>query len=466
MNPAHGPTGSDLAPNSPTFPINSAGLQNIPGEGPPIVPGDDEEQLKMFDYSQARIHLDRIIRDWDTEVEDTEVRRKTRDVELDVEGLRQKGELDEDETIIPVRTIDVNIQRELPAFINYLKNSRRLCTFRCLTTPNKDPQNIEKEFTEGMTYTAWETCHYKEIDGAESHGWAAVEVVFDTSKPLNVALEYIPHDKLFFPRTAENFQDCPRVIRGYDISVLKLREWVRKFDFDNEQVELLIKSRKDNQKENETLRIYKCYFKKEGIVYVTWFALTDGVNDWLRKPEQYDIGISEKIQVPVPIQVPIAAAPDGSPVMGTQMQMQEQWKPSPVKQYTIFILPYRETEKAKVVDHKGRCFYDEPKQEAQTAILSGFVNGLTRAANVYAAMGVEDGTGSSLKELEDIKLCGSRVLNKPVNFFSPPYPDALVIRSLQYFDTANSEETNQTNFAAMNREDSRKTAKEIGAAQQ
>src|SRR6266576_3498506 len=121
----------------------SAGLQELPStltgkQEPP--PGSDKEQDKMFNWSEAYVHLKRMIDDWNTEVEDTEVRRKTRKVELDVEGLRQKGDLDEDETIVPVRTIDINIQRELPAYVNYLKNSRRICTFFCLDDPGADPQ--------------------------------------------------------------------------------------------------------------------------------------------------------------------------------------------------------------------------------------------------------------------------------------------------------------------------------------
>ena len=45
------------------------------------------------------------------------------------------------------------------------------------------------------------------------------------------------------------------------------------------------------------------------------------------------------------------------------------------------------------------------------------------------------------------------------------YPDFQTINALQYFDTANSQETNQVSFAAMNRQDSRKTAKEMAMAE-
>ena len=419
-------------------------------------PALDNEQDKMFDFSTARIHLQRMVEDWQVEIEDTDVRRKTRDVDIDVEGLRQKNEIDEDETIIPVRVIDVNITREQPPYINYLKNSRRICTFRSLSNPNQDSQNIEQAFTQGMTYTGWETPHFKCLDGAQTHGWAAIEVVYDPSKPLNVGLEYVAHDRLFWPRSVESIKDAPRVVRMYKVTTTRMREWVRTFGFNGEQVDIIAAKKKETQKEGETSDIYKLFFKKEGIVYVAWFCLTDGVQDWLKAPDKLFLGISHKQQPQNITQMP------GMP----QQPQQPQWVPSDVKEYPVFVLPYRESEKPKVVDHKGRVFYDENKQEAQTAVLSAFVNGLTRASNVYSSPAEEDGTGVKLKELEDVKLTGGRIMSKPMTFWSPPYPDPMILNYLRYSDDANSEETNQVNFAALNREDSRKTAKEIGAAQQ
>lgn len=413
-----------------------------------------DEQDKMFIFTDARIHLDRIIRDWDTEVADTEVRRKTRKVEIDIEGLRQKGDLDEDETIIPVRVIDTNIQREQPPYINYLKNSRRLAIFASLDNPNQDVDLLEQAFTEGMTYTGWETPHYKCIDGSMAHGWDAIEVVADNSKPLGVALEHVGHDRLLFPRSAIDIQQCPRIIRSYDVTLLQLQKWVTKYGFNQQQIDKIRDARKNTQKENETTRLYKLYFKKDGVVYIAWFAMESGCDDWLKAPVPHTLGMKKQVQTP------------SIDPATFQTIFSTSWVDEPLTLYPVFILPYRETEESKIVDHKGRCFLDEYKQEAQTAILSGFVNKLTRSANIYASPSQDDGSGSSLKEIEDLVLRGGRVLSKPVNFWSTPPPDWNTIRALEYFSTSNSEETNQVNFAAMNREDSRKTAKEIGAAQQ
>lgn len=401
-----------------------------------------EQTKQVQDFAYAKTYLRRLTDDWKIEISETEERRKTRDVHVDVRSLRDSGQLDEDETLIPDRVIDENITREQPPYINYLKNSRRLGIFHSLTNPSADCQKLELEFTRVMTYTGWELPFYKELDGAQTHGWDAVEVVYDTSKPGNCGIEHIGHDKLFFPRTSTDFQACSEVIRAYDVTIIQLQDFVVRFGFAVNQVNFIMKALEASKKQNETIRIFKRFKKLNGTVMVSWFSLEYGVTDWLKAPVQHFVGIKK------------------------QSQQQQGFQDAPVTMYPIFILPYRETEKPRIIDHKGRVFLDENKQEAQTAILSGFVNGLTRASNIYASPASDSGDGASLKEIEDIRLCGGRVLNKPIQFWSPPYPDPMVIKALQFLDTANAEETNQVNFAVSNREDSRKTAKEIGAAQQ
>lgn len=411
----------------------------------PAINQHEDEQVKMLDFTSARIHLDRIIRDWDTEVEDTEVRRKLRKVEIDVEGLRQKNEFDEDETLVPVRVIDSNITREQPPFINYLKNSRRTGIFECLSVPGKDNDLIEQEFTRVSTYTAWEIPLFKVKDGSDAHGWDAVEIVLDEDKPGNFSIEHIGHDKLLFPRSAIDIQKCPRIIRCYDVSILQLQDWIKRFGFDGEQVELIRKSRRDTQKENENVRVYKMFFKLENVVQVAWFCMSDGCKDWLKKPMPHYVGIDEQ----------------SAGILGQMM-----FTPKPLDMYPVFLLYYRETEESKIVDHKGRCFLDEAKQEAQTALWSSFINGMNRASNVYASPDTEDGTGAALKELEDVVLRNGKIFNRPMKFFHMDYPDPVVLRTLQQAEVANDQEVGQVNFASLNREDSRKTATEIGAAQQ
>lgn len=427
------------------------------------------EDLKKqtFEYDEARIHLNRIVDNWKQEVDKTDERRKTRDVDINVQQLRSTGKLDEDETLIPDRVIDTNIQREQPPYINYLKNSRRLAIFTCVSNPDiTDSQKLELEFTRGMTYPSWEVPHYKCLDGTQTHGWDAIEVVYDSSKPLKVGLEQIGHDRLFFPRSCLDIQDAAKVVRAYDVTINQLKKFVENNGFSKDQVGTIISVRANTQKESETVRIYKSYCKYDAQVYVSWFCLEYGVDDWLKKPIPLFLGMKTKTTKMVDVSTTMPDPITGLPTQTMTQQPREVWVDTPINQYPIYILPYRETEKPKVIDHKGRVFLDENKQEAQTAILSSFVNALYRASKTYAARDAEDGIGTSLKEEEDIVLTGNRILNKPIKFFQMDYPDPVILKAMQYFDSANAAETNQVNFAANNRQDSRKTAKEISSSEQ
>lgn len=401
----------------------------------------EDIQDKLFDYTRSRPMLERMVRDWTYEVAQTEQRRKERKVDVNVESLRQKGELDEDETMIPIRVIDSNIAKEQPPFINYLKNSRRIAIFRSLTDPQQDCDLVEQDFTRVATYTNWETPIFKCLDGAQAHGWDAIEIVYDTNKPGNFAIEHIGHDKLFFPMSTVDFQASPRVSRAYDVTLTQLQDWIEKYKFEADQVNTIKSSMKDTTKEAETVRIHKLYFKKGNCVYTAWYCLLHGCSDWLKKPIQFYCGIDEPIQ------------------MGG-------WQPKEMDMIPIFLLPYRVTEESRIAETKGRGFLDCYKQEAQTAVWSAFINALTRASVTCASVAQEDGSGSSLKEYENTKLTGGRIFNKPLNFFAHPYPDPIVLRTLEFAESQNSAENNQVDFAVMNRQDSRKTAKEIGAAQQ
>lgn len=429
---------------------------------------------KLFNFDQASIGLRQIRDQWKGEIAETDGRRKTRDINIDVDALRESGDIKEDETFIPVRIIDTNIKREQPAFINYLRNSRRIAIFKCQNNPEVDVQSLEQEFTSGMTYPGWEKPHFKCIDGSQTHGWDSIEVVLDTSNPLHVSLEQIGHDKLFFSYDSLDIQNCSQVIRAYDLTIQQLKNFVLKFGFDAKQVEILISSRKDNgRREEETIRVLKRFFKFENIVYIAWCSLEGGTSDWLKQPAKLFLGRKKQVtmMVAVPTPMPVMGNhPITNEPMVTGMQMQniptpqEQWIDEDETNYPIFLLPYQETEKQRITDHKGRVFLDIGKQEAQTAVLTGFVNGITRASNIYASPTQDNADGGPIK-ITDIKLVPGAIVNKPINFWHPDYPDPMVLRALQYMDTNNANEAGDVNFATLNRQDSRKTARELTMSQ-
>lgn len=430
----------------------------------------EEEKKKFFDFDMASIALRQIRDQWKAEMVETDGRRKTRDIQIDVDALRESGDIKEDETFIPVRIIDTNIKREQPAFINYLRNSRRIAIFKPLSNPSIDTQVLEQEFTAGMTYPGWEKSHFKCIDGSQTHGWDSIEVVLDTSNPLHVGLEQVGHEKLLFSWDSLDIQNCSRLMRAYDLTMQQLNKFVIEFGFDKGQVDILISTRKDGGKrEEETFRVYKSFFKLEGIVYVSWCSLESGTSDWLKKPDKLFLGRKKQvmIDVPTPTQIPVMH-PVTQQVIGMSTQNvpipTPTWVDEDEPNYPIFILPYQETEKQRITEHKGRVFLDCGKQEAQTAVLTGFVNGITRASNLYASPEQDTADGGPMK-ITDIKLVMGAIMNRPMKFWAAPYPDPMILRALQYLDTNNANEAGDVNFATLNRQDSRKTARELSMSQ-
>jgi len=148
-------------------------------------------QDDFADYGKAKLRIDRLIADFNDEIQRTQRNREDRFKELNIDELKQKGILKENQFMIPVRVIDSNIRREQPAFINYIKQSRRILVFKDIGDPGIPTGRLEEEFSRGMTYSGWDIPHFKEVDGSQTHGWDAIEVVFDVSKPLHVALEHI-----------------------------------------------------------------------------------------------------------------------------------------------------------------------------------------------------------------------------------------------------------------------------------
>src|SRR5438105_10619460 len=87
----------------------------------------DPMQVEFFDFSRARIRIEALIGQWSPLIKAAQQHRKERYADLNVEELRQKGDIEEDETFIPDRIIDTNIARERPDYIAFLKQSHRLC---------------------------------------------------------------------------------------------------------------------------------------------------------------------------------------------------------------------------------------------------------------------------------------------------------------------------------------------------
>lgn len=455
---------------------------------------DPEQEKTLSDYATMSVQFEQLVNNWLTEFVRTREQRIFRYIEIDVPLMRSQGFLKDDETVLPVRVAERNIRREQPGYVAFYTQSRRALIFRenrsaldqAMST--MEEEQVEEAFTQGMRYPGWELAPYAATDGAQTHGWDAVEVVYDETKPLKVGIEHVGHDKLMFPSEAIDIQYCEYIARGYDLTSQQLKAFVADFDFDPTQVEILTATDKGTgYRTLRHYRVWKLLFKEDGVVKVGWRcdAAASGqprygglCTTWLKAPVPLYLGRQHKEmqeQPPVlqPVIHPTFGLPITDPATGQPMMQKVPQPPvevvvdTPETEYPIYLLRYHQTEDQQIFSTRGRVFLDRYDQEAQTAIASGFVNKLMRSTNVYAAVGQDGQPGSSTapKQLP-VKLQHGAIYDKPINFFSSEPPDPVLLNALQWFGVRNAEENGQTDFAVNNRQDSRKTATEIQAASQ
>lgn len=418
------------------------------------------ENAKLLDFTAIKPRLSRITQDWASYETEVATARRTRYIDVSVESLRATGELESDDILIPRRVIDSNIAREMPSFIGYLTQTRRLVLFKDVEDPSVNTYMLEKEVTDMLRYNGWQIPHYKVLDGSKTFGWDFVEIEYDTTKPGHVGIDHIGNDKLIFPMGAKNIQACDILLRKFEVTKLQLESFVTNNGFDKAQVDKIFEKHniKDptNANLNPVVCIYKKWCKYNGIVYVSWLSLD--TDDWLRKPEPLWLGVSELTVEPVETQLQV----QGELPLGIEVP-QQVWKEVYETEYPIEMLIYRITEQDRIIENKGRVFLDSPDQEAQTALMSSMVSGAMRSCNIYGAPKQADPSGAAIKQTE-IKLQHGSLYNNPIDFFTTPFPNPAILETAQRLSVINQQENGMVDFAVNNRQDSRKTATEIQAA--
>ena len=112
----------------------------------------------LLDWSKARGIFQKRIQSWDTtEKVATERRRSLRKIDVDVQALRDSGQILKDETFIPVRVADGNIRQAHAQYMNYLRGSRKLVLFTPeVSTTKLNVDLLENNFSNGMKYLKWD----------------------------------------------------------------------------------------------------------------------------------------------------------------------------------------------------------------------------------------------------------------------------------------------------------------------
>lgn len=416
----------------------------------------ESKSMDYMDFSRAKAHYGRMIDSWVQVATSTERNRALRFQKgTDSADLRAGGILKQDEMYNPVRIIDTNIRREQPQYINYLTQSRRSIVFAPQEEETVDGlEKLEMDFTKKARYLGWEIPFIRCIDGAQTHGWDSVEIVFSIQYPGNFCFHHVGHENLIFALDSEDINFQETVLRREQLTAYQLQTFVAEKGWNSTEVENIISLTKQNMGgtmcEEVNVYVFKVFFKKDGVVMVSW--MHPMCNEYLVEPAPLFLGVRDTEVAPEGGED--GGEPDYPPVFETEFP------------FTIY--KYIESEDPIITNLLGRVALDESVQEAVSAMSSGMINGILRASNVYAspaATNINANPNAAPRAL-DVVLTNGSIFDQALNFWHLPYPDASVIQAIQATVTQNQQEQSQVNFSVLNRKDSGKTATEVNAATQ
>lgn len=403
----------------------------------PEIPFDFQKELEVFRAMRT---------DFTDELYATKIRRELRANRKNVIELRQQKILLPDETIVPDRTIEQNCQTELAPYIAFTEQPNQVVSFHDPNNPGFDYNPYADWITSLFRYEDWQRPWQPMEDCMILHGAAFFEVIFDESTPAKFSFEYVRRDHLIIPRDTKDIQACFRLARIYEVTKHQLSLLASAFGFD----ESVVTKIKDHYKtKTEFIKIYKYFLRDEqNYVYNAWFADPDiGVDTYLREPMPHFLGDYSDPSALGPVALPSAPQPPS---------------PQPTTVYPIVDFPYRTQEDEAILLVQGQAALSSHVQEAMTGLLSSTVNGCIRASGIYAGRDPAPGTDGTGKELFPLK--SGYVHDSNINFFSPPWPNAIALSVAQVLSVRNASQQGQTDFAAMSRNDTAKRATEIVAA--
>lgn len=454
-------------------------MQQIPDSALPDEGKSEQDKLdaeerqteynELFVWEQAKPFLTGLVQQFETESLATKGNRERRLIDADIKAMQDKGEIKRCDTFIPQRVIEEGIQREKPTYVAYLQQSRRLAIFADVLYPKDKHDDMELAFTKGLQYEGWLDSHTQVIDGGQLHGWDCSETLFDSSKPLCATVDFVGHDRLIFPLSCEDIQNCTRVMRLFKWTRLQLKTFVKKHGFDADQVRKIISSggQKDganSAQKDIVFNIYKVYFKFEGIVYIAWASL-EGCDGWLKKPEKFYNGVDKLVKTVQPQPPATVMNPDGTtsevPVPPT---VEESWQPVDETEYPLNFFIYERTEQKEIANSKGRAFKDKFKQEAMTVGWTSFLNGHNRATMLMGSKAENDGKSAS--QSQNLEIGDGKILPFKVDWHKLPYPDPSMLQALQVFDSKIATANGQMTYAVQNKSSGARTTKaEVNSAE-
>lgn len=397
--------------------------------------------------------------------------RKLRFAEVDVEVERETGRLQPDEVYIPSHTIDTNIRREQPSYVQFVTQSPRAVIVTNKDDPSVDMSLLEKDLSDKLRYPGWQLPAYANIDGFQANGYGIKETVYDDDKPGDIAREFVQLGDFAFISDTRDLQACEMLVREYHYTKTRLYKLASEATpeqdrWSKEQVEKVIgadSKGKDaatadtgdstNKQDCSLYRVQKVMFRKEGVVQVAWASINTA-DDWLRDPRPLYVGrreIEQEGMLQKALRSMTGAPPPSKPQFETD--------------YPYFLYPYLISENDTITHLKGRVFLDQDVQEAISSLTSSTITQARRAAGLYGSKDVSDPNDDIMMQ-KNIFLRSGCILNSKVSFTQLAAPDPGMFSAIQMLVAGNANETSSVSFAASNRKDSRKTAQELKLSDQ
>lgn len=357
--------------------------------------------------------------------------RNSRKLDIDIDSERSDGHLDEDEFLVPAHIIDTNIRREQSKYVAYVTGSRRSAIFTSITEPTAATGELERDFTDKTRYSGWQVPLFKIIDGMQLHGYSIAEVQFDEDMPGHFAVEAVNYEDFGFPEDTRDIQACEMLVHRHYFTAIQLLDMVENDDFNEDIVDRLVEDHGQAPEVESLYQVEKVLFRHDNKIHVAW-SCSAKCDDWLRDPRPLYLGRRD----------------------GEMLQDETQ--------YPYVVFPYNIHEDSAVQNATGRAFADRTTQETITSLMSSFVTAHRRAANFYFAKDNEDPNNTNVQT--SVRFQNGALIDANIKQFQLRPPDTSMIGAIQSLMSQNAQEQSQINYAAMNRQDSRKTATEIQAA--
>ncbi len=345
--------------------------------------------------------------------------------------LQRKKVIDQDESFIGVKVIQVTINRELPHIFSFLTESSRFLLFEDI--PELDARRLELKFAKQARAGLWTFPFMQAYYAGAMMGKGFVEVVCDESNPIGTKVEFVSNLDLAYPTGCVNIQQAGLLARRFEINTSYLRTFGRKLLFKKEEIEKIETKQGQINNLKTTSIIYKLYYRDVDTdnIMCCWFS--QETNSYLTDPVLHCSGAFGKDGTAIPSQV-----------------------------YPFCMFRYSVSADTQIRTFQGRADLDEPVQEAIQALLTSYVNGSVRASGFYPYLdnGAMD-PGRQVRSLPGNGLQHNRIADAKLGVFQPNYPDSSMLSAAQVLRTGNAQDAGQTDFATINKRVANTTAKEI-----